>query len=125
MFIVISGGFDVLVDFSGGNKFAKSEVVDRVGPGAALGEIGMMTGERRTAFLRASEVCNVLEVTYKAVKEVTLRRAELNNELMMIIKVDSTPVQHAQQNLHAFMPPPPTFYKTQCALLHSICTLAT
>jgi CRP-like cAMP-binding protein len=87
MFIVINGGFDVLVDFSGRNKFAEAEVVDQVGQGAALGEIGMMTGERRTAFLKATEECDVLEVTYKTVKEVTLRRAELNEQLMVIVKV--------------------------------------
>jgi CRP-like cAMP-binding protein len=98
MFIVISGGLDVLVDFSGRNQFAAAEVVDQVGQGAALGEIGMMTGERRTAFLKATEECHVMEVTYTAVKEVTLRRAELHEELMMIVKVGPTLLRALTQN---------------------------
>lgn len=99
MYIVLSGTFDVLVDFTGKRSIDNAEKVDTSGIGSAIGEIGMITGERRTAFIRSQQgVCEVLDVNFETIKGVTLRRPGLDEELIQIVKVSYSMIHHLATN---------------------------
>ena len=87
MYIVLSGFFDVLVDFSGSKNIEEAEKVDVAEVGAVLGEIGMMTGDRRNAFVRANGMCEVIEVHFETIKNVETKRPEVGGQLSALVRV--------------------------------------
>lgn len=56
-FVVLTGRLEVLVDTEGGPRVARV-----LGPGATLGELALLTGERRSASVRALRDSRLLEI---------------------------------------------------------------
>jgi small-conductance mechanosensitive channel/CRP-like cAMP-binding protein len=74
MFIVQSG--EVVVQREGSNGNGPVDVA-RLGPGEFFGEMALMTGERRTATVRASSPCTLIGVDQHALKTVLETAPEL------------------------------------------------
>ena len=68
MFVIASGRADVTI--SGG-------LVRSLGPGDFLGEMSLLTGERRTATVVASEPCRLMEMTSEAFRGFVVAKPEV------------------------------------------------
>lgn len=56
-------------------------VVARLGPGKFFGEMGLMTGEERTASVRATTECEVLVLSYEAVQGVLASNGDVIDKI--------------------------------------------
>eukprot|EP00288_Rhodomonas_lens_P006772 CAMPEP_0177732200 /NCGR_PEP_ID=MMETSP0484_2-20121128/22975_1 /TAXON_ID=354590 /ORGANISM="Rhodomonas lens, Strain RHODO" /LENGTH=503 /DNA_ID=CAMNT_0019245399 /DNA_START=189 /DNA_END=1697 /DNA_ORIENTATION=+ len=81
MYLIISGLFRILVDFTGMGDFASAEQVDVAKVGTVIGEMGMLTGQRRRAFVQAASMCDVLELPLSVIRAICLYRPEIKMKL--------------------------------------------
>lgn len=65
LFIIVSGEVEVVAGEPG-----RSKQIARLGPGAVVGEMSLMTGERRSATVRALTAARALEVTDAALAPI-------------------------------------------------------
>ncbi len=71
LFIVRTGEVSVIVE-----KDGQKEEVARLGPGKFFGEMSLMTGEKRSATVRAVDACELLVVGHAAFKSILLAHPE-------------------------------------------------
>ncbi|HET7714975.1 MAG TPA: cyclic nucleotide-binding domain-containing protein [Bauldia sp.] len=80
LFIVVSGQVDVIAGGQGGKRIA------RLGPGAVVGEMSLMTGARRSATVIAATDVTVLEVTKAALAPVFEASPELIGRFAAVLR---------------------------------------
>jgi CRP-like cAMP-binding protein len=84
MYCILSGNALISVDTSGKNDIAKAVQVDTVS--TVVGEVGMLTGQRREAFGQAGpEGCVLLELTISELKSLSLKRLQLRAKLISLM----------------------------------------
>lgn len=76
MFLLVRGRVEVRVTRDGLTK-----VVSQLGPGDCLGEISMLTGEKRTATVAASDEVEAVEITHSAFSAFIRHNPEVLNRL--------------------------------------------
>lgn len=76
MFLLVRGRVEVRVTRDGATK-----VVSQLGPGDCLGEISMLTGEKRTATVAASDEVEAVEITHHAFSVFIQHNPEVLNRL--------------------------------------------
>jgi hypothetical protein len=76
MFLLVRGRVEVRVTRDGATK-----VVTQLGPGDCLGEISMLTGEKRTATVAASDEVEAVEITHNAFSAFIRHNPEVLNRL--------------------------------------------
>lgn len=81
LFVVLEGEVAVLID----RGARQSSEVARLGRGEFFGEMSLMTGEPRTATVRAVEATEVLVVAREPFKELLVGRPELAEKLSMML----------------------------------------
>lgn len=79
-FIILSGGADILVDTENGLL----KVAD-VGPGAFVGEIGILMDVPRTATIRATEKMTVLKITKELFFRMVTDFPSIGIEVMRVL----------------------------------------
>jgi CRP-like cAMP-binding protein len=72
MFVIVSGRADVTI--AGG-------LVRSLGPGDFVGEMSLLTGERRAATVVASEPCRLMEMTTEAFRGFVVAKPEVFNAM--------------------------------------------
>jgi len=70
MFVVHKGQVVVVRDRGGARGEPDEFELARLGPGAFFGEMALMTGERRTATVRASGACSMFVLDHAPLREV-------------------------------------------------------
>jgi small-conductance mechanosensitive channel/CRP-like cAMP-binding protein len=78
MFVVLQGEVRVVLEPAG-------QEVARIGPGGFFGEMSMLTGEPRTATVRAIHDVRVLEIPAERFREVALERAGLVEHISSVV----------------------------------------
>jgi small-conductance mechanosensitive channel/CRP-like cAMP-binding protein len=81
LYIVLSGEVSVLVGRTGGS----TAEVARLGPGKFLGEMSLMTGERRSATAQAIEDCEVVRVSKDAFHDILAAAPELAERITKVL----------------------------------------
>ncbi len=100
MFLLVRGRVEVRVTRDGVTK-----VVTQLGPGDCLGEISMLTGEKRTATVAASDEVEAVEITHNAFSTFIRHNPEVLNRLgELLAKRQQANVQPAPGA--APLPPP-------------------
>ena len=81
LFIIVTGQVDVLVGSNHGGKR-----VARLGPGAIVGEMSLMTGARRSATVVAATDVRALEVTKPGLAPILAASPELVDRFAAVLK---------------------------------------
>jgi NTE family protein len=107
MYIVIAGRLGAYVDDGAGER-----TVGVIGPGELVGEMGCITGETRSATVRALRATDVI-----AISERALARFASDNPLILqaLARTVIGRLRRAQEEKHASLPP-----RTFCVLPHGI-----
>ena len=85
IYVVISGGFRILKDFTNSRaELAAAEVVAFVGAGDVLGDIGFMTGAKRSAFAEAITSSEVLQITRNIMASMQVGSPQLKHHLALL-----------------------------------------
>jgi small-conductance mechanosensitive channel/CRP-like cAMP-binding protein len=80
MYVVVSGRARVMLEPSG-------QEVAVIAPGGIFGEMSMLTGEPRTATVRAVDDVRVLEITAERFREIALERPGLVEHISTVVAV--------------------------------------
>ncbi|WNG37998.1 cyclic nucleotide-binding domain-containing protein [Archangium violaceum] len=95
LFILQEGGLEVIAKQDG-----KERVLAEIPPGAVVGEIAFLTGEPRTATVRATDSATVLEISAAHLKPlVEARPAILEQITALVAKRQSSDASEAQAGL--------------------------
>ena len=89
MYVVLSGRARVLLEPSG-------QEVAIIEPGGIFGEMSMLTGDPRTATVRAIEDVRVLEVTAERFREVAIERPGLVEHVSSVVAARRVGLDHAR-----------------------------
>jgi CRP-like cAMP-binding protein len=85
IYVVISGGFRILKDFTNSRaELAAAEVVAFAGEGDVLGDIGFMTGARRSAYAEAITSSQVLQITRNIMASMQVGSPQLKHHLALL-----------------------------------------
>ncbi len=85
IYVVISGGFRLLKDFTNSRaELAAAEVVAFAGEGDVLGDIGFMTGARRSAYAEAITSSEVLQITRNIMASLQVGSPQLKHHLALL-----------------------------------------
>lgn len=90
LFIIVAGEVEVL---SGDGR--RSKHIARLGPGAVVGEMSLMTGERRSATVRALTAIRALEVTDTALGPILDASPHLVDRFATVLKTRQAELDHA------------------------------
>lgn len=94
MFIVCSGSVRVVVEPSGAE-------VARLKAGDYFGEMTLLTGEPRTATVRASGDCLVLEITADAIRPIVVANPRMLDQLSVIVSSRLAGLEEARTSAQA------------------------
>jgi CRP-like cAMP-binding protein len=100
LFIVESGLLDVYAQQSDQSSLKMAEI----GPGSVFGEMALLTGEPRSATIRAASEVSVYEISKSTLQPVLQNRPELIEELSMLLatrQLDAEMKSSAYQSEHA------------------------
>ena len=90
LFIIVSGDVEVL---AGGGRRIKH--IARLGPGAVVGEMSLMTGARRSATVRALTAIRALEVTDTALAPIVEASPDLVDRFATVLKTRQAELDRA------------------------------
>jgi small-conductance mechanosensitive channel/CRP-like cAMP-binding protein len=95
LFIIRNGSATVL--FQGDNQWME---VARVGPGGVFGEMSLVTGEGRSATVRACSACEVLIIGHQAFGTVLERNPELAKRVSEVLAKRQAEIEQVQSTSH-------------------------
>jgi len=98
MFVVESGDVEVVAGDAGG-------VVARLGAGKFFGEMALMTGEKRTATVRAAGPCRLLVIDDRALRGVLETAPELAGHISRVIADRQAALVATEATSHESHPP--------------------
>lgn len=81
LFIIVAGEVDVLT-----GDARRSKRIARLGPGAVVGEMSLMTGARRSATVRALTPLRALEVSDAALAPIVAESPDLVDRFAAVLK---------------------------------------
>jgi len=94
MFLIVQGGVEVRVKNDGVEK-----VVTRLGAGDCLGEMSVLTGEKRSATIVAEAEVEAVEITHAAFSAFVHQNPEVLNRLGdLLVKRQQENIQHAAKS---------------------------
>lgn len=100
LFIVENGLLDVYAQQSDQSSLKMAEI----GPGSVFGEMALLTGEPRSATIRAASEVSVYEISKSTLQPILQNRPELIEELSMLLatrQLDAEMKSSAYQSEHA------------------------
>jgi CRP-like cAMP-binding protein len=92
LFIIVSGEVEVL---TGDGR--QSKHIARLGPGAMVGEMSLMTGARRSATVRAATNLRALEVSDAALAPIVAASPDLVDRFAAVLKKRQTELNSAYE----------------------------
>ena len=96
LYIISSGGAEVQVSAAGSGSYT---VVKKLGPGDVLGEMGLLTGEPRTATVVASEEVNCYRLDRDSFRGVLASRPEIAEAIAAIMAKRRLELSAAREKL--------------------------
>lgn len=96
VFVIASGQAEVSVDTQHGER----QVLDRIGPGVAFGEMASLTGELRSATVRALQDLVVLVIPDRVFDPLRVRRPEV---ALVLIRILAERLREAERMLSALL----------------------
>jgi CRP-like cAMP-binding protein len=93
MFVVVSGSVEVLARLPDG----KDAPVATLEAGAVFGEIALLTGEERSATVRAIDEVILYEITKEALQPIIEARPQLVVDLAMLVAVRQANLREAAE----------------------------
>ncbi|MGA9278902.1 cyclic nucleotide-binding domain-containing protein [Ilumatobacter sp.] len=81
LFVVADGEVEVLIEYEG-----RDRVVDTMGPGAVIGEMALLTGERRNATVRAIDTAMILQIGTRQYESILRAHPEWVNDLALMMQ---------------------------------------
>jgi CRP-like cAMP-binding protein len=96
VFVIARGQAEVSVD----SQHGESQVLDRIGPGVAFGEMASLTGELRSATVRAITELEVLVIEDRHFDALRLRRPEV---ALVLIRILAARLQESEGTLQALL----------------------
>ncbi|MEO8680560.1 MAG: mechanosensitive ion channel family protein [Vicinamibacterales bacterium] len=97
MFVVLDGGVRVTLEPSG-------QEVARIAAGGFFGEMSMLTGEPRTATVRAAEDVRVLEITAQSFRDLALSTPGLVDHVTDVVTTRKVGLDEARATAAAIVP---------------------
>jgi CRP-like cAMP-binding protein len=96
VFVIARGQAEVSVDSQHGER----QVLERIGPGVAFGEMASLTGELRSATVRAVQELTVLVIPDRDFDALRLRRPEI---ALVLIRILSQRLREAERTLRELL----------------------